>query len=100
MSELLSAVEVEARLDELPGWSSAEAGGAALTRTFKFDDFKAALSFVNRVGEEAEQLDHHPDIDIRWNKVTLVLSTHSEGGLTQLDMELAARIARRRAEEA
>src|SRR5215212_6641223 len=71
MSELLSAAEVSARLDQLPGWSSAEAGGAALTRTFKFDDFKAALSFVNRVGDEAEQLDHHPDIDIRWNKVAL-----------------------------
>ena len=55
---------------QLPGWSSAEAGGAALTRTFKFDDFKAALSFVNRVGDVAEQLDHHPDVDIRWNKVT------------------------------
>jgi len=92
MSELLSAAEVEARLDQLPGWSSAETGGAALTRTFKFDDFKAALSFVNRVGDEAEQLDHHPDIDIRWNKVALTLSTHSAGGLTERDFTLAHRI--------
>jgi 4a-hydroxytetrahydrobiopterin dehydratase len=92
MSELLTAAEVEARLDELPGWSSAEAGGAALTRTFKFDDFKAALSFVNRVGDEAEELDHHPDIDIRWNKVALTLSTHSAGGLTERDFTLAHRI--------
>jgi 4a-hydroxytetrahydrobiopterin dehydratase len=91
MSELLSAAEVSARLDQLPGWSSAEAG-AALTRTFKFDDFKAALSFVNRVGDEAEQLDHHPDIDIRWNKVALTLSTHSAGGLTERDFTLAHRI--------
>jgi len=53
---------------------------------------------VNKVGDEAEQLNHHPDIDIRWNKVILVLSTHSEGGLTQADIELATRIARRRAE--
>lgn len=92
MSELLSAAEVEARLDQLPGWSSTQAGGAALTRTFKFDDFKAALSFVNRVGDEAEQLDHHPDIDIRWNKVALTLSTHSAGGLTERDFTLAHRI--------
>jgi 4a-hydroxytetrahydrobiopterin dehydratase len=92
MSELLSAAEVEARLDQLPDWSSAEAGDAALTRTFKFDDFKAALSFVNRVGEEAERLDHHPDVDIRWNKVALTLSTHSAGGLTERDFTLAHRI--------
>ena len=61
-------------------------------------DFAAALAFVNQVGDEAEQMNHHPDIDIRWNKVILVLSTHSEGGLTQADIELATRIARRRAE--
>jgi 4a-hydroxytetrahydrobiopterin dehydratase len=91
MSELLSAAEVAARLKRLPDWSSAETG-AALTRTFKFDDFKAALSFVNRVGDEAEQLDHHPDIDIRWNKVALTLSTHSAGGLTERDFTLAHRI--------
>jgi 4a-hydroxytetrahydrobiopterin dehydratase len=89
MSELLSAADVESRLDQLPGWRSAE---AALIRTFKFNDFKAALSFVNRVGEVAEQLDHHPDIDIRWNKVTLTLSTHSAGGLTERDFTLAHRI--------
>jgi 4a-hydroxytetrahydrobiopterin dehydratase len=92
MSELLSAADVEARLDQLPGWSSAEAGRAALIRTFKFDDFKAALSFVIRVGDVAEQLDHHPDVDIRWNKVTLTLSTHSAGGLTERDFTLAHRI--------
>ena len=92
MSDLLTAADVEARLGQLPGWSSAEAGGAALTRTFKFDDFKAALSFVNRVGDVAEQLDHHPDVDIRWNKVTLTLSTHSAGGLTERDFTLAHRI--------
>lgn len=92
MSELLSEAEVDKRLSDLPGWSSVDAGGPALTRTFKFDDFKAALSFVNRVGDEAEQLDHHPDIDMRWNKVTLTLSTHSAGGLTERDFTLAHRI--------
>jgi 4a-hydroxytetrahydrobiopterin dehydratase len=95
MSELLTAADVEARLGQLPGWSSADVGGAALTRTFKFDDFKAALSFVNRVGDVAEQLDHHPDVDIRWNKVTLTLSTHSAGGLTERDFTLAHRISDR-----
>jgi 4a-hydroxytetrahydrobiopterin dehydratase len=98
MSELLSAAEVAARLEQLPGWSSAEAGGAALTRTLKFDDFKAALTFVNRVGDIAEQLDHHPDVDIRWNKVTLTLSTHSAGGLTERDFTLAHRIDDRASE--
>lgn len=92
MSELLSPADVEARLDQLPGWSSTDAGGGALTRTFKFHDFKAALSFVNRIGDVAEQLDHHPDVDIRWNKVTLTLSTHAAGGLTERDFTLAHRI--------
>jgi 4a-hydroxytetrahydrobiopterin dehydratase len=98
MSELLSAADVEARLHQLPGWSSAETGDRALTRTFKFDDFRAALSFVNRVGDIAEQLDHHPDVDIRWNKVTLTLSTHSAGGLTERDFTLAHRIDDRASE--
>jgi 4a-hydroxytetrahydrobiopterin dehydratase len=91
MTELLTDADVARRLNDLPGWSSAE-GGGALTRTLKFDDFKAALSFVNEVGDEAEELNHHPDIDIRWNKVTLTLSTHSAGGLTAYDFTLAHRI--------
>ena len=62
-----------------------------MRRTFEFADFGAAMGFVTRVALAAEVLDHHPDIDIRWNKVTLVLSTHSEGTLTGLDAELAKR---------
>ncbi len=65
----------------------------ALVRDFEFSDFAAALAFVNRVGEAAEQANHHPDILLHgWNKVRLTLSTHSEGGLTDKDRELAATI--------
>ena len=99
MSRLLTDDEVTRQLEGLPDWHRSEADEPSITATYELDDFVAALAFVNKVGDEAEQLNHHPDIDIRWNKVTLVLSTHSEGGLTQLDLELAARIARRRAEE-
>jgi 4a-hydroxytetrahydrobiopterin dehydratase len=93
MRELLTDAEVADRLQRLPGWSAAGGPEAAITTTLKFDDFKAALGYVNRVGDEAEQLDHHPDIDIRWNQVTFTLSTHSAGGLTNLDFELAQRIS-------
>ncbi|HEX6222632.1 MAG TPA: 4a-hydroxytetrahydrobiopterin dehydratase [Acidimicrobiia bacterium] len=65
-------------------WSDSE-----ITRTFEFEDFNEAMGFVTRVALEAEKANHHPDIDIRWNKVTLTLSTHSEGGLTEQDLELA-----------
>ena len=68
---------------ELPDWRRADADEPSITATYELADFAAALAFVNAVGDEAEQMNHHPDIDIRWNKVTLVLSTHSEGGLTQ-----------------
>jgi 4a-hydroxytetrahydrobiopterin dehydratase len=70
------------------GWR--EAGGA-LERTFVFRDFAAALAFVNRVGEAAEQADHHPDIAIHWNRVTLRWWTHSRSAITARDAELAAR---------
>jgi|HubBroStandDraft_1064217.scaffolds.fasta_scaffold55388_2 4a-hydroxytetrahydrobiopterin dehydratase len=67
-----------------------------LVTTVKTVDFKAALDFVNAVGAAAEAANHHPDIDIRWNTVTLALSTHSAGGLTVLDLALAAAIDRLR----
>ncbi len=74
----------------MAGW--VEEGGA-LRRDFRFADFAEALAFVNRVGALAEEANHHPDIDIRWNVVTLGLSTHSEGNIvTDRDRELAARI--------
>ena len=63
-----------------------------ITRTFTFEDFGDALGFVTRVGIAAERIFHHPDIDIRWNQVTLSLSSHDVGGLTERDTELAARI--------
>lgn len=72
-----------------PEWSWAN---DSITRTFQFEDFKGSMSFVNSVGESAEEAGHHPDIDIRWNKVTLTLSTHSEGGLTEKDLSLAEEI--------
>ena len=74
----------------MAGW---EEEGGALRQVFRFRDFVEALAFVNRVGEVAEQMNHHPDIDIRWNAVTLRLSTHSEGNVvTDLDRQLASRI--------
>jgi 4a-hydroxytetrahydrobiopterin dehydratase len=92
MTRLLSDAEVAEALRALPDWTLAEGDAPAITATYELVDFVAALDFVSRVGAEAEQMNHHPDIDIRWNKVTLVNSTHSEGGLTQLDIQLAHRI--------
>jgi len=66
--------------------------GKEIVKVAKLPDFKAALTYVNRVGDLAEAANHHPDIDIRWNTVTLRLSTHSAGGLTNKDLELAAQI--------
>jgi len=66
--------------------------GNEIMRCFEFKDFGEALKFVNKVGRLAEKANHHPDIDIRWNKVTLKLSTHSEGGLTEKDFQLAHKI--------
>ena len=83
---VLSAEEVESRLGNLAGWQ-VEAG--ELVRTFQFADFRAALRFVNAVGELAEQAGHHPDIDIRYNRVRLALVTHDAGGLTAKDFDLA-----------
>jgi 4a-hydroxytetrahydrobiopterin dehydratase len=93
MSRLLSEAEVVEALRVLPDWKLVEGGDTpAIAATYEFVDFVGALDFVSRAGAEAEQMNHHPDIDIRWNTVTLVNSTHSEGGLTQLDIELAHRI--------
>ena len=92
MSQLLTDSEVSRQLAGLPNWRRADGDEPAIVATYELTDFVAALDFVNRVGHEAELMNHHPDIDIRWNKVTLVLSTHSEGGLTPHDFELAHRI--------
>jgi 4a-hydroxytetrahydrobiopterin dehydratase len=81
--------EIKTRLSSLPGWQI-EAG--ELTRIFIHQDFRAALAFVNTVGELAEKAGHHPDIDIRYNKVRLGLVTHDTGGLTAKDFDLAASV--------
>lgn len=86
MVDLLDDEEIEQRLSELGDW---EREGEEIHKIFEFDDFKGAIDFVNGVARLAERYDHHPDIDIRWNKVRLALSTHSEGGLTPWDFDLA-----------
>jgi 4a-hydroxytetrahydrobiopterin dehydratase len=94
MANLLSDDEITERLKNLPAWHATEADGAsAITATFEFNDFADALAFVNQVGHEAEQINHHPDIDIRWNKVTLIQSTHAAGGVTAADFEVAHAVA-------
>jgi 4a-hydroxytetrahydrobiopterin dehydratase len=91
---VLSAQEVDAALAEQNiTW---EREGDELKTTVELHDFAAALAFVNAVGAAAEAANHHPDIDIRWNKVHLVLTTHSAGGLTVFDLALAAAIDRLR----
>lgn len=74
------------KLGGVPGWAE---DGDEISRTFTFKDFAEAMRFVNNVADEAEKANHHPDIDIRWNKVTLKLSTHDTGGLTEKDFALA-----------
>lgn len=78
--------QIIAALAAVPQWTRS---GDAITRTFQFKDFPAAMKFVDAVAVAAEQAWHHPDIDIRWNKVTLILTTHDSGGLTQKDFDLA-----------
>ncbi|HBS28082.1 MAG TPA: 4a-hydroxytetrahydrobiopterin dehydratase [Phycisphaerales bacterium] len=82
----LSEGEIKDRLDALPEWS--ESGGV-IQRTFQFKDFVASMRFVNRIAELAEQRQHHPDILVRWNKVTLSLSTHDAGGISERDFDFA-----------
>lgn len=86
----LSQTEIQGKLRSLPGWELVKA--KAIQKKFTFGNFKEALAFVNRVGELAEQSDHHPDITITYSKVLVTLSTHSAGGLTNKDFELAGHI--------
>ena len=82
----LDEARIISALATLPQW---QRDGAIISRTFEFKDFPAAMRFVNAVAELAEQAQHHPDIDLRWNKVTLALSTHAAGGLSEKDFALA-----------
>ena len=84
----LTPVAIKAALPSIPQWRRT---AAVIRRTFEFDDFVVAMKFVNAVAKAAEKAGHHPDIDIRWNKVTLALTTHDAGGLTEKDFALAAK---------
>lgn len=86
---LLSDSEIEARLAGLAGWKRA---GKAISKTFECGDFVGSVSFVESVVEPAEEMNHHPDLAISWSEVTVTISTHSEGGLTAADFELAEKV--------
>lgn len=90
MADLLKPNEIKDELKRVPEWDHHEK--KSIERTFEFEDFTQAIDFVNAVAEIAEDEEHHPDMDIRYNKVRLVLSTHSEGGITQADFDLAEKI--------
>ncbi|HST69203.1 MAG TPA: 4a-hydroxytetrahydrobiopterin dehydratase [Solirubrobacterales bacterium] len=86
---LLSEAEIEQRLSDLSGW---ERAGEAIRKSFKRDDFVGSVRFVSSLVEPAEGMNHHPDVSISWDTVTVTISTHSEGGLTAADFELAEKI--------
>ena len=88
----LTQDQIVKNLTDLAGWSQEE---NHIAKIFELKDFAEALAFVNKIGAEAEKMDHHPDIFIHsWNKVMITLSTHSEGGLTEKDFQLAEKIER------
>ena len=89
--DVLSQEQIDAALGDLEGWTLED---GALTRTFRLADFARAVDFVEQLADVAEAMQHHPDIDIRYNKVTLRLSTHSAGGVTRHDVELAEALGR------
>jgi 4a-hydroxytetrahydrobiopterin dehydratase len=85
----LNDEEIAERLGGLEGW---ERSGEAIVKSFDNGDFKGSVEFVNRLTPEAEEMNHHPDLEISWKTVTVTITTHSEGGLTEGDFELAGRI--------
>jgi 4a-hydroxytetrahydrobiopterin dehydratase len=89
MSTVLSESEVQQALEQLRGWKK---NHHAIERVFQFDTFSQAMEFVNQIAEAAEAVNHHPDILISYNKVTLTLISHDSGGVTQRDIKMAARI--------
>lgn len=88
-AEQLSDIEIQRELGTLSGWSRK---GNAIVKTYQFRSFPEGISFVDRVAELAEAAGHHPDIDIRYTKITCSLSTHDSGGITQKDLDLARAI--------
>jgi 4a-hydroxytetrahydrobiopterin dehydratase len=91
MSRLLTDEEITRQLDDLPGWRRES---DSLVASYDAPDFRTAVQLIVEAGDEAEQMQHHPDVDLRWKVTHWRLSTHSDGGLTQLDIELAHRISR------
>jgi 4a-hydroxytetrahydrobiopterin dehydratase len=89
MAQLLTDAEVQECMSQLAGWTVA---GKAIQKTYKFKDFVEAIAFVNQLVEPAEAAGHHPDISISYNRVTVSLSTHDAGGLTEKDFALAQKI--------
>jgi len=89
MRQKLSDLEIQRALGGLAGWSRR---GDALVKTYAFARFAEGITFVDRVAKVADEMDHHPDIDIRYTKVTMSLSTHDAGGITHSDLELAQKI--------
>lgn len=89
MSAVLSPPEIETALKTLPGWNIR---GGAIERVLQFPDFVAAMKCVNSIAEAAEAANHHPDILINYNRVTLTLVSHDSGGVTQRDLRMAAKI--------
>jgi 4a-hydroxytetrahydrobiopterin dehydratase len=87
--DLLPDDEIDRRLAELDGW---ERDGDAIVKTFEHEDFVGSVRFVDKLVEPAEDMGHHPDVSISWNKVTISITNHSAGGLTANDFELAKRI--------
>jgi 4a-hydroxytetrahydrobiopterin dehydratase len=85
----LSEAEIAVELEKLRGWSR---DGDLIRKAYTFSTFAEGIRFVDRVAEAADRADHHPDIDVRWTTVTMMLSTHSAGGLTRRDFALAATI--------
>jgi len=89
MSTVLSDSEVQQALHQLPGWKK---NRSSIERSFQFGSFVQAMDFVNQIAEAAEAVNHHPDILISYNKVTLTLISHDSGGVTPRDLKMAARI--------
>jgi 4a-hydroxytetrahydrobiopterin dehydratase len=89
MRRKLSDLEIQRALGKLAGWSRR---GDALLKTYTFQQFADGIEFVRHVAKVADRLNHHPDIDIRYTKVTLTLSTHDAGGITEADLQLAEEI--------
>ena len=86
---LLSDEEIDERLGGLEGW---ERSGNAIVKQFDNGDFKGSVEFVNKLTPEAEEMNHHPDLEISWSTVTVSITNHAQGGLTEADFELARRI--------